>query len=78
VLAIAHRLSTVMGFDRVIVLNDGRIVEDGAPAALRHGDGPFGRLWRMQSGMGPRHSSPPYWDADAVFEGRRVAAGAGD
>jgi ATP-binding cassette subfamily B protein len=78
VLAIAHRLSTVMGFDRVIVLNDGRIVEDGAPAALRHGDGPFGRLWRMQSGMAPRHSNLPHWDAAAVAERGRMAAAAGD
>jgi ATP-binding cassette subfamily B protein len=48
VLAVAHRLSTVMGFDRVIVLHDGRIVEDGRPDELRRGTGPFAATWRLQ------------------------------
>ncbi|MCT2089932.1 ABC transporter ATP-binding protein/permease [Micrococcus terreus] len=43
-LMIAHRLSTVMGADQVIVLEDGRIVEQGAPAQLLSGDGPFAQL----------------------------------
>ncbi len=50
VIAVAHRLSTIMDFDRVIVVQHGRIVEDGAPDALRHGDGYFGRTWRAQQG----------------------------
>jgi ABC-type multidrug transport system fused ATPase/permease subunit len=33
-----------MDFDRVIVLQDGRIVEDGSPDRLCHGSGPFGRM----------------------------------
>jgi ATP-binding cassette subfamily B protein len=48
VISIAHRLSTVMDFDRVIVLQDGRIVEDGLPQELCHDRGPFGRMWRLQ------------------------------
>jgi ATP-binding cassette subfamily B protein len=48
VLAIAHRLSTVMNFDRVIVLSDGRIVEDGPPAELRRRHGMFDRMCRLQ------------------------------
>src|SRR5207244_4970555 len=48
VLAIAHRLSTVGKFDRVVVLQEGRIVEDGPPAELRRGHGWFDRLWRLQ------------------------------
>jgi ATP-binding cassette subfamily B protein len=48
VLAIAHRLSTVMNFDRVVVLCDGRIVEDGPPAELRRRHGEFDRMCRLQ------------------------------
>jgi ATP-binding cassette, subfamily B, bacterial len=48
VLAIAHRLSTVSGFDRVIVLQQGRIIEDGPPAELRRRRGFFDRMCRLQ------------------------------
>ena len=48
VLAIAHRLSTVSQFDRVIVLQQGCIVEDGAPAELRRRRGLFDRMCRLQ------------------------------
>jgi ATP-binding cassette subfamily B protein len=48
VLAIAHRLSTVAAFDRIVVLQQGRIVEDGPPAELRRRHGPFERMWRLQ------------------------------
>lgn len=48
VLAIAHRLSTVMNFDRIIVLSAGRIVEDGPPAELRRRRGTFDRMCRLQ------------------------------
>src|SRR5438874_7530430 len=50
VLAIAHRLSTVAKFDRVIVLQHGRIVEDGPPAELRRRRGSFDRMCRLQEG----------------------------
>ncbi len=43
---IAHRLSTVEIADRVLVIDAGRIVEDGAPADLRGGEGRYGRLHR--------------------------------
>ena len=49
VIAVAHRLSTLASFDRVIVLRDGRIVEDGPPALLRGRDGPFRRMWQQQA-----------------------------
>ena len=43
---IAHRLSTVEVADRVLVLDAGRIVEDGAPAELRRGEGRYSSLHR--------------------------------
>jgi ATP-binding cassette subfamily B protein len=50
VLAIAHRLSTVAKFDRVIVLQHGCIVEDGSPADLRRRHGWFDHMCRLQEG----------------------------
>lgn len=50
VLAIAHRLSTVAKFDRVVVLQQGRIVEDGPPGELRRRHGSFDRMCRLQEG----------------------------
>ncbi|WP_421683046.1 ABC transporter ATP-binding protein [Stutzerimonas urumqiensis] len=49
VLAVAHRLSTLASFDRIIVLRQGAVVEDGSPQALRELGGEFDRLWRLQS-----------------------------
>ena len=44
VIAIAHRLSTLRGFDRIIVMNAGRAVEDGPPDALIAANGAYRRL----------------------------------
>jgi ATP-binding cassette subfamily B protein len=44
VLAIAHRLSTLDAFDRIVVLDHGRIVEDGPPRDLLHRNGPYTRM----------------------------------
>ena len=41
---IAHRLSTVMSSERVLVVDGGRVVEDGSPAELAAGDGRFAAL----------------------------------
>jgi ATP-binding cassette, subfamily B, bacterial len=49
VLAVAHRLSTLVAFDRIVVLMDGKIVEDGPPLELRRRGGVFESLWRMQA-----------------------------
>lgn len=49
VLAVAHRLSTVIGFDRIVVLQEGRVVEDGNPAQLRGHGGVFDGLWQHQA-----------------------------
>ena len=50
VLAIAHRLSTIAALDRLIVLEKGRIVEEGSHAELLRAGGLYARLWRRQSG----------------------------
>jgi len=52
VLAIAHRLSTLSRMDRLVVLEAGRIVEQGTHAALLRRDGVYAGLWRMQAGGG--------------------------
>ncbi len=49
VLAVAHRLSTLVGLDRILVLKGGQVVEDGAFAELRAKGGLFAELWRMQA-----------------------------
>ena len=41
---IAHRLSTVLDSDRVLVVDDGRIIEDGSPAELTAGTGKFAQM----------------------------------
>ena len=47
---IAHRLSTITGADRIIVLEDGRIVEMGTHAELLAAGGPYGDMVRLQLG----------------------------
>jgi len=50
VIAIAHRLSTIARMDRLIVLDHGRIVEQGSHDQLLRLDGHYAALWRRQSG----------------------------
>ena len=50
VIAIAHRLSTIASMDRLIIMERGRIVEQGTHAALLVRGGVYARLWRRQSG----------------------------
>ncbi len=50
VVAIAHRLSTLREMDRIIVLEGGKIVEDGSHDALLQYEGIYARLWKHQAG----------------------------
>ena len=50
VLAIAHRLSTISAMDRIIVMDDGRIVESGTHDTLLASGGLYARYWNRQSG----------------------------
>jgi ATP-binding cassette subfamily B protein len=49
VLVIAHRLSTIANLDRILVFDQGRIVEDGGHAELLSRRGAYYRLWKQQS-----------------------------
>jgi ATP-binding cassette subfamily B protein len=51
-LAIAHRLSTVTDADRILVVEDGEIVERGTHADLTDADGLYAALWAAQAGEG--------------------------
>jgi len=68
VIAIAHRLSTVMDMDRLIVLERGVIVADGSHEELLCRGGLYAELWRKQSGgFNPvRRPSPPVEEQPAV------------
>ena len=50
VIAIAHRLSTFAAMDRLVVMDEGRIVEEGSHEALLRALGLYARLWERQSG----------------------------
>jgi ATP-binding cassette subfamily B multidrug efflux pump len=50
VIAIAHRLSTIARMDRLVVLDAGKVVEEGTHAELLRDGGHYEKLWRHQSG----------------------------
>jgi len=50
VISIAHRLNTIRHADRILVMDEGRLVEDGSHEELLALDGLYARLWRLQTG----------------------------
>jgi ATP-binding cassette, subfamily B, multidrug efflux pump len=66
VIAIAHRLSTIARMDRLIVLEQGRIAEQGTHAELLRAGGHYAKLWAHQSGGFLPHDAPAPSFADAA------------
>ncbi len=56
VIAIAHRLATVRNFDRILVIQGGRLVQDGSPSDLAARDGPFRDLVRADARQRGEHA----------------------
>lgn len=50
VVVVAHRLSTIAHMDRILVFENGRIIEDGSHQDLLQRDGHYAHLWNMQAG----------------------------
>ena len=48
-IVIAHRLSTLLEMDRILFFKEGQIIEDGTLEELKSNQGPFAKLWEMQS-----------------------------
>ena len=65
VIAIAHRLSTIAALDRLVVIEQGRIVEQGTHAELLEVGGEYAKLWLRQSGgfLEPDADAPPAEEA---------------
>jgi ATP-binding cassette subfamily B protein len=57
VIAIAHRLATLRNFDRVVMLQGGRIIEDGPPDILVQGKGPYRELVAREMGRLATHAA---------------------
>lgn len=49
-IVVAHRLSTIQNMDRIVVLDDGKIVEQGSHKELLRNNGQYASLWQRQSG----------------------------
>jgi subfamily B ATP-binding cassette protein MsbA len=82
VFVIAHRLSTVQRADQIVVLERGRVVEQGDHAALLERNGLYRRLYELQfrddagagDGEGPRASEGPGGAPEADTTGRETGA----
>jgi ATP-binding cassette subfamily B protein len=63
VIVVAHRLSTIAHLDRILVFDQGRIIEDGTHQSLLNRKGAYYQLWRMQAGG--------FLPSDAIQNGQR-------
>ena len=70
-IAVAHRLSTIARADKIIVLDKGRVAEQGTHEALLRADGLYARLWRMQTEENETSPTPD----DARLSGLALAGG---
>ncbi|MDR0553613.1 MAG: ABC transporter ATP-binding protein, partial [Treponema sp.] len=64
VIVIAHRLRTVLGADKIAVLENGALVEEGAGEELLRNGGLFARLYRIQQeslGWNVKTAEPKRW-----------------
>ena len=70
VVVIAHRLRTVANADKIVVLDDGRVAEEGNHKTLLAEDGLYAKLWRLQQESSSWTAPAGWTDADNVLTGR--------
>ena len=49
-IVVAHRLSTLLEMDRILVFNEGKVIEDGSHLELLQSNGHYAKMWNMQAG----------------------------